>query len=61
MAAHIMAKSYPLLQVVGMRRYCSLININPYEKKQDVQLYDEKVTRPSSVYLTFKVQAVNKK
>ena len=28
-AAHIVAKSYPLLLAVGMRRYGSLINMNP--------------------------------
>ena len=28
-AGHIVAKSYPLWQAVGMRRYGSLININP--------------------------------
>ena len=28
-AAHIVAKSYPLQQAAGMRRYGSLININP--------------------------------
>ena len=27
--AHIMAKYYPLNQAAGMRRYGSLININP--------------------------------
>ena len=27
--AHIVAKSYPLWQAVRMRRYDSLININP--------------------------------
>ena len=28
-AVHIVAKSYPLQQAVGMYRYGSLININP--------------------------------
>ena len=30
-AAHIVAKSYPLWQAVGMHCYGSLININPSE------------------------------
>ena len=29
-AGHIIAKSYPLYRAVRMRRYGSLININPY-------------------------------
>ena len=28
-AAHIVAKSYPIQQAVGMCRYVSLLNINP--------------------------------